>query len=746
MAQGLGNGGRQTQPDTRRKTSVGSWLTRFGLGGSLAVLVILLTQNILFEISPLRRLELSTIDYRFRLRGPLATAKDSTKVIIVELSQETFKSLPHKYPWPHSYYARLVRNLKRAGALAVGFDLIFEQPDAEDSTSDRDFRNAIRETGFVVLAGKTEETAEQYTVRNLEENYSNIFFGVDSSIGIAHVRNDEDGVYRRYQPFTYDRAAQRRLPSLSFGLLNKVFHKSPFYTPENTPGEFVYAGRHIPKFDNVSILVNYYGPDGTFRIIKFADVIDDHEFTTVEEKETGQEINTFDDPDFGYLYDGTFKDKIVLVGSRMPEDKDMFAVPMARGKQTGDNQMYGVEIHANMIEDVLDGNFLWKEPQWLDIVAIIMFSLLTFIATSLVKDVKFRVHAVTELLSLFFVLAELAFIGYASLKLFNKYDYVVTMISPALAVVFGYAGVTVYNYVTERKHKAQIKGMFSRYLSPTVVNELVENPDKLRLGGERRELTVMFSDIEGFTSISEGMEPEDLVLVLNEYLSHMSAIILAHGGTLDKYEGDAIMAFWGAPIPQEDHALRACRASIAQIESLKELREKWKQEGKPNINIRIGLNTGDMIVGNMGGTERFEYTVIGDSVNLGSRLESANKQYHTRIMCSEQTYKKVEQNVIARELDMIVVVGKTEPIKVYELMGMIDGKAAPEQKQFLEIYSRALVLYRQRNWEGAIEQFEKGLKLKPDDYPSQIYIERSRLYQAVPPPDDWNGVFVLRSK
>lgn len=746
MAQGLGNKSRQTQSDAKKKTSLGSWLTRLGLGGALAVLVILLTQNIIFEISPLWRLELLTIDYRFRSRGPLPHAKDSTKVIIVELSEESIKSLPHRFPWPHSYYARLVRNLKRAGALAVGFDIMFEQPDAEDSTSDEDFRNAIRETGFVVVGGKIEQAAADYTVHSMSENYSNIFFGVDSSIGITNVLSDEDGVLRRYQPFIADPAAQRRFPSLAFAVLNKVFHKSPFYTPENTSDEFVYANRHIPQFDDVSILVNYYGPDGSFRHIKFADVIDDHEFTTVEEAETGQEINTFDDPDFGYLYDGTFKDKIVLVGSRMPEDKDMFPVPMAAGKQTGGNQMYGVEIHANMIQDVLDGNFLWKEPQWVDAFAILLFSLLTFLATSWFKELKLRAHALTELLSLFFVLAELAFIGFASLKLFKDYNYVATMSGPGLAVVFGYVGVTVYNYVTERKQKAQIKGMFSRYVSPTVVNELVENPDKLRLGGERRELTVMFSDIEGFTSISESMQPENLVLLLNEYLTIMSAIILKHAGTLDKYEGDAIMAFWGAPIPQEDHALRASRASVEMLLSLKDLRERWKNEGKPSLNIRIGLNTGDMIVGNMGGVERFEYTVIGDSVNLGSRLESANKQYHTRLMMSEQTYKKVADQVIARELDMIVVMGKTEPIKVYELIGMIEGKGPPEQYEFLEVYARGLALYRKRDWTGAIELFENVLKMKPDDYPSQIYIERSRLYQAVPPPDDWNGVFILRSK
>ena len=746
MRWGFGKVDQRNQSNSQKKTSFGIWLTRVGLAVSLAVLVILFTHDIFFEFGPLKRLELSTIDYRFQLRGALPFAKESTKVIIVELSDESFKSLPHKYPFPHSYYARLVRNLRRAGALAVGIDIMFEQPDAEDPNGDQDFRNAIQEGHIVVLAGKTTTSADEYTVRSSEENYGNIFFGVDSAIGIAYVRNDEDGVQRRYQPFAVDRAIQRRLPSLSFAVLNKVFDKPPFYVPENTPHAFIYAGRHIPKFDDVSILVNYYGPDRTFRHIKFADVIDDHEFTTVEEEASGEEINTFDDPDFGYLNDGTFKDKIVLVGSTMPEDKDMFPVPLAQGKQTGDNLMYGVEIHANVIQNVLDGSFIYREPAWVDILSVISFSLLTFLAATWLKVLKLKSHALSELLSAILVLAELGLIVFASANLFSKHNYLTTISSPLLAVVVGYIGATAYNYASERKQKILIKGMFSRYVNPTVVNELIENPEKLRLGGERKELTVMFTDIEGFTSISESMRPEDLVILLNEYLTRMSAIVFSNGGTLDKYEGDAIMAFWGAPIPQDDHPLRACRCALEMMDSLKTLRENWGKEGKPPISIRVGLNTGEMVVGNMGGVERFEYTVIGDSVNLGSRLESANKQYKTRIMISEQTYKQVASQIVVRELDMIVVVGKTEPIKVYELIGLSGGNDESRRDQFLETYSKALVLYRQRDWNAAIEQFEKGLKLKPDDYPCQIYIERSRLYQAIPPPDDWNGVFILRSK
>ncbi len=745
MSDGVGNDGQQTRP--KKKRTLRNWLTQFGVSLILALIVIAFTQDIFFEIGPLKRLELSTIDFRFRLRGPLPSATESTKVIIVEISEESFKSLPDRYPWPHSYYAHLVKNLKRAGALAVGFDLVFDQYNAKDSTGYNQFRDIIKETGFVVVAGKIKPTSDEYTVRTAEENYNNIFFTADSSIGIVNVLGDDDGIQRRYVPFYYDRTTERRVPSFGFAVLNKVFNRAPFNVAKVTPKEFLFEDRHIPRYDPISYLINYYGPNRTYLHIKFADVLDSHEFTTVEEKASGEEINTFDDPDIpGYLYDGTFKNKVVLIGSTMPEDHDMFAVPMAKGKRAGDNLMYGVEVHANAIQNVLDGNFLLNEPRWVDILAILFCCSLTFFATTIIKEIKFRYQILSELSSATFAIVELGVIFFASVKLFSNYNYVATITNPGFGVVIGYFGATVYNFIAERKQKAMIKGMFSLYVNPTVVNELITHPEKMRLGGERKELTVLFSDIEGFTSISEQSTPETLVPLLNEYLTEMTSIIFKNAGTLDKYIGDAVMAFWGAPIHQDNHAINACKAALEMIEVLKPMREKWKSEGRPAINIRIGLSTGDMIVGNMGGKERFDYTVIGDTVNLGSRLESANKQYHTRIMMSEQTYKRTEGKVVGRELDMIIVVGKTEPIKVFELIALSDAKLSDDDERFLELYAKALTVYRQRKWDEAIELLEKGVKIKPDDNPSQIYIERARLYQAVPPPDDWNGVFILRSK
>ena len=728
------------------KRSGKRWLSHLALGAALTLLVILLTQVPPSDISPLTRLELSTIDYRFRERGNLPVPRESLNVVIVEINRESFRSLPEHFPWPRSYYARLVRNLKRAGVAAVGFDIVFDQPDKAHPGSDEDFRNAMKETGIVVVGGKTDINTGTYIEKREDENYNSVFFGVDSSIGIVYLRNDDDGIYRRYRPFTVDKARDLRIPTLSFAVLNKYYGKGPFYVAENSTSEFVYNGRRLPKFDDVSLLINYYGPDRTFVRLEFADIIDDKDFKTLDEINTGAEINTFDDPDIGYLSSGVLKGKIVLVGSTEPEEHDILPVPLPVGQQSGNNMMCGVEIHANAIQNTIDGSFLRKEPKWLDVVAVLVFCLATSLATSYLKEIKFKRQITGVVVGVLFTVGELVLIGVVSMWLFSHSGYVTVMTSPVLAVLLGYVGTLVYVYVAERKQKMLIKGMFSQYVNPNVVEELVANPEKLRLGGERDELTVMFTDIEGFTSISESLEPERLVTILNEYLSLMTHIIFSNQGTLDKFEGDAIMAFWGAPIPQADHAMRACRTSIEMFDTLDIMRREWKKDGRPDINIRIGLNTGDMIVGNMGGLGRFDYTVIGDSVNLAARLESANKQYHTRLMLGDRTYKMVSDRIIARELDKLVVMGKTEPVTVYELIQLASRPMAPEQLQFLELYQQALTLYRSRQWSAAVAGFEKALKVNRGDHTCQIYIERSHLYESMPPPDDWNGVFILRTK
>lgn len=721
------------------------WATRLGLPLLVALFILVITQEGILKLGILERLELASIDYRFQSRQTDPAFRDSANVVIVEISEESFQSLPSRWPWPRSYYARLIRNLKAAGARAVGIDLILGSKDVYSERNDDNLRAAIHTTGIAVLAGKTEVLDERYVRTTSTETFGNIFFPIDSSLGLVNIRNDADGVYRRYSPF-FETSWGRRIPTFGFAILNRANSLPPLTTAHPTHDGFAYAGKKIPAYDAASFLINFYGPNGTFRHIKFADVIDDDSLMTTEETRTGEAINTFSDPDYGYLVDGTFKDKIVLVGSTVPEDHDLFPVSIAHGTQTGDNLMYGVEIHANVIESFLRNDFIRKQSNPSEILLVVLLTFVTFLVTSSLKGLKTKHALIVELNGFLFAVAEVFIVGYAAIVLFNEQHYLLTVVSPVVAVVGGYVASTVYHFVLERRQRLLIKSMFSTYVNPTVVEELIKNPEKLALGGERRELTVFFSDIASFTTIAERMPSQKLVELLNEYLSAMTEIVFKNDGTLDKYEGDALMAFWGAPIPQHDHALRACRTAMEMQRELEHLRRSWHDQGKPILNVRIGINTGEMTVGNMGAKRKFDYTVIGDSVNLASRLEGANKLYGTSIMAGQRTYELVQKEICGRELDLITVQGRSEPAKIYELLQLRDGPLENTLEQFLSIYAEALALYRRREWEAALHAFEHALRLRPGDRPSQLHIERARFYALEPPPDNWDGVFAMRTK
>ncbi len=726
---------------------------KFLVALAAALVTIVVAHEEVLQLGIVGRLELASLDYRFRERGKHPAIPDSSHVVIVEVSGESFKSLSARWPWPRSYYAHLVRNLKTAGAKAVGIDIILTGPDAHDAANDDALRDAIRETGIVVLAGKMDTQQHAFEIRRGKETYGNRFFDIDSALGLVNIRNDADGVYRRYSPYgeTGYAAADgtrdtTRVPTFSFAVLNKFLRLPPMTTAENQADAFLFAGRRIPKYDPSSFLINLYGPSGTFRRIEFVDVLDDETVTTTEEAATGHEINTFSDPDFGYKYDGTFKDKIVLVGSTMPEDHDLFPVALAQPSLHSENLMFGVEIHANVIESVLRGEFLRRLPVPVDFLVIVFSSFLTFYGTSALRSSRGLRHFVLELVGFLIVAVEVIAVGVLAVFLFTKYNIVIAAVGPMVGVVIAYVASTAYHYVTERKQRLMIKSMFSTYVNPTVVEELIQHPEKLKLGGERKELTVMFADIEGFTTISERLPSEDLVNLLNQYFSEMTAIILEHDGTLDKFFGDAIVAFWNAPLPQEDHALRACCTALDMQQKLAAIRQQWREEGKPMLHVRIGINTGEVVVGNMGGTGKFDYTVIGDGVNIASRLEGANKVYHTGIMVSEATYDRVKHQIVGRELDLIAVKGRSEPLRTFELMQRRDGSSDPALERFLQLYAEGLCFYRNRQWDEAIPKFSEALQLRPHDYPTQLHLERSKQFKLTPPPPEWNGVVELTTK
>ncbi|MBU2494477.1 MAG: CHASE2 domain-containing protein [Bacteroidetes bacterium] len=732
-----------------------------------ALIVIILTQDIFFTFVPLRQLEQKIYDTKLTRRGA-ENIKETAHVIILEITQDSYDQIPAPYniwPWPRSIFAKLIENLNEAGAKAIAIDIKMSNQDQFSAANDsllfytiRKYKNVVV-GGAVDIVGESQISSIDYggsggVVIKQNYNYDNIFFTADSSVGIVQVQNDYDGVFRRYRPFIYTSLTnERRIPSFGFAVLNKYFGLHSLNTAENEDEYFTLAGKKIPKFDESHMLINFYGPARTFPHIKLIDVLDDKDFNTTDEIEFDEKINTWDNDDYGILHTGVFKDKIVIIGSTMPEDKDIFPVAISKGERKGDNLIYGVELHANAVENVIRNDYIEIQPKYLRVIQIVLLALIAFFFTSFLKDKKIHRQYILEISNVILLIASIYFIYELSYYLFENYNVHVRVIGPSLALVLGYFSSTAFHFITERKQNTVIKGMFSHYVSGALVNELINNPDKLRLGGDKKELTILFCDMAGFTTFSENKDPEELVKYINEFLSEMTEIILEHKGTLDKYLGDAIMAFWGAPIEIENHELLACKTALLMQERIALLRDKWlrgdssnKSSGQAGISIRIGINSGNVVVGNMGGKNRFDYTVMGDSVNLASRLEGANKQYGTGTMLSDSTYNAVKENVVVRELDTIRVKGKKLPTTVYELIGLAGEEQALSKLKNMEKYFEGLKNYKAKKFLEAKSCFEECIKILGDDAPSKVYIERCNVYIDNPPDDNWDGVFVMATK
>ncbi|MBN1837958.1 MAG: adenylate/guanylate cyclase domain-containing protein [Spirochaetales bacterium] len=352
--------------------------------------------------------------------------------------------------------------------------------------------------------------------------------------------------------------------------------------------------------------------------------------------------------------------KLLMVGA--------FAKGIAEDEKTTPfGLMYGVEIHANALNTILMNNFLYYLPRWSNALILLAMALLTAFMASRLPTIWSLVLSLVLIVAFFFAVT----------VIFDLYNLIITLSAPVFAVLLSFLAVIVYRIMTEEKDKRRIRDMFGKYVSPQVVDQILENPPEL--GGIDKELTVLFSDIRGFTNKSESMPPQELVRYLNTYLTAMTDVVFEYRGTLDKYVGDEIMCFWGAPLPQEEHAILACKCAVRQMEVLGELNAQWPTEWQTSIGI--GLNSGIMTVGNMGSLGRMNYTLTGDNVNLGARLEGTNKTYGTGIIMSEYTYGLVKDRVVARELDNIRVKGKNKPVLIYELVDVIDGLAPPEPRE-----------------------------------------------------------------
>jgi len=422
------------------------------------------------------------------------------------------------------------------------------------------------------------------------------------------------------------------------------------------------------------------------------------------------------------------KGRIVIAGLTAEASTD-------RGMITIDPNAPRVYLEGTIINMFHQEKFLTQLPfLWNLFISIFLVTVIYFFSIRITSALRESITAASALVGV--LILEYLFLSFFGI-IFN---YIMVLTSFVCGIVL----FTAYKFISYDRQRNFIKKAFMYYLSPEVVKQVIDNPDLLKLGGERREITAYFSDVAGFTSISEKLSPEEVVTLLNKYLTAMTDIILANDGTVDKYEGDAIIAFFGAPIPHHDHALKCCNAAVDMQNALEMLRKEWIEEGYPPVYARMGLNTGPAIIGNMGSQQRMDYTMMGDTVNTASRFEGANKTYGTNIMISEVTYNQIGDRFVVRKLDLIRVVGKVTPTDVYELVGRT-GEVSEEKLFIIDEYHKALQEYRSKKWKDAAEMF-CNIMNKYGDPPSKTYYERCIRYMKNPPPADWDGVFVLSQK
>jgi adenylate cyclase len=551
------------------------------------------------------------------------------------------------------------------------------------------------------------------------------------SCGFFSNASDADGAFRRYAMIVKYRddvemsgAQDVLFAPLSLQVLEHYVEGETAVriTPAGVDSVGIHARhRHytIPTDALGYVLINHLGPGGTFPRYSVVDILEGNLAAPAS----------------------AFKGKIVLVGATAVAVEDLRVTPF-------DPVLPGVELHATVLDNMLRQDFLirpWWEKLYTLGSILVLGTLLTFLL--------YRLGALGSSLVFVVLLVGSAVLNYT---LFTTAGLWLNIVYPPLATVVVAGGITVYRYAVEEKNSRFIRKTFETYLSPTLIKQMIDSKAEPKLGGDSGRRTAYFTDIASFSSFAEILTPTELVELLNEYLTAMTDILLKEGGTLDKYEGDAILAFFGAPLPMPDHAIRALRTALAMQGQLAALRQKWAAENKwpdlvQNMRMRIGINSGEFVTGNMGSHMRMDYTMMGDAVNTAARLESAAKLYGVYILCTWETLHLAGPDAFEwRTIDRVKVVGRTEPLEAVEILAF-KGELAPEQLQMCQIYQQGLELYRQRQWDEAKAKFAESEKLedmfphRPTN-PSRVYIERCGLFKAQPPGADWHGVWILTSK
>jgi adenylate cyclase len=687
---------------------------------SVRLLIIALAASLftslLGSLSFVQSIELRTLDLRFQLSPTVEDA--DPHVVLILLDATSMDQVP--FPVPREIYAGILTLVQRWGAVAVGFDIVFDLPSTYSFYDDVALKDAALNGETVFVTGLLQRDGPVLpsgflmpvtgTLPDLDTAWAYIppcstLASSGPMLGSSNDESDPDGVYRRVRLLT--EVPGGVAPSLPMALAWIALGR-----PEvSFDGRTMSMGGNSFQLDDMGGLrLRFHGPAGTYTSISLESML-----ATLNALMTGEPVELD-----STLFDGA----VVLIGYSAPALYDLKPTPYSTA-------FPGAEVLATAVDNLMSGDCLQKPQPWLIVLITFLVSALSGIL--LASTSRMGQGATLAVLppALFSVLSLLLFRGGVWL------DTVVPVSSAFLTVLAG----GLYLFGSENRRKREVRSAFSQYLSPDVVATVIEHPETLVLGGDERVMTAFFSDIRGFTGISEKLTPSELVSVLNRYLTLLTDIILETGGTVDKFEGDAIIAFWGAPIRMEDHAARACRAALLCQAAHGPLNADLAGSGIPELVTRIGLGTGPMVVGNMGSSRRFDYTVMGSTVNLGSRLEGTNKVYGTSIMVHEETVASAGADFLFRELDTVRVVGQKNPVRVFELIASAAG-ASPELLSSLAAYAEALELYRAGDFAAAARGFEIV-----GDPPSREMLRRCREFITNRlPGTDWDGIHNLSSK
>lgn len=671
-------------------------------------------------------MERKTWDWRVRHLHVETPPGPSVLVLIDEATLRWFKDQYQlRWPLPRDSYCNVVQFLHHAGARAVVFDIQFAEPDVE---FDDALAECLKENPPVVLAWQCQgEVAGDppWTLSNLGQ----VLAAPESCRPVppmprlaAAVQNggrvdespDPDGVLRTVTPLTPVLGhADRLMATLGVAALALE------HTPVVVDNVLQVGDVRLPLLPDGKLLVRWQSPDRAVPRVSFKSVF-----------AAGQLLADGQPPQ---LDTAQFKDKVVVVAASAAATFELRVTPAHEAD-------LGAHVHASVIDALSTGAGAWRWPPLWILLASVILALLTAGVTVLPTRLWLQLGGSAAILCLWLLLCAWQFTSRAVW---------VDVVMPALTILVASALGTVLNYAVEGRARARIRHAFTHYLAPEYVEVLVQDPSRLRLGGERREITAFFSDIQGFTTISEKLDPAALVALLNECLSAMTEIILSEGGIIDKYIGDAIVAIFGAPLDQPDHAERAMRASLRCQAKLVELRQSWAARGLPELRMRIGLNSGTAVVGNMGSQQRFDYTMMGDMVNLASRLESAASVYALYILVGEETIRRAGDKVLVRELDRLRVKGKKLPVVVGSPLAMT-AEATADQRDLHQAFAAALESHRACDFTSAIERFQAILVRWPNDGPSAVMLARAQAFAIHPPQrsegEAWDGVHILESK